>query len=73
MAVLDQSGPDLLLDLERSNGRSLRAQLEAELREAIRSGRLHAGTPRPSTRALARELGISRGVVVEAYAQLVAE
>ncbi len=30
-------------------------------------------TPLPSTRALAAELGISRGVVVEAYAQLVAE
>jgi GntR family transcriptional regulator/MocR family aminotransferase len=70
---LDQSGVDLLLDVDRSNGRSLRAQLEAELREAIRSGRLHADTALPSTRALARELGVSRGVVVEAYAQLTAE
>jgi GntR family transcriptional regulator/MocR family aminotransferase len=73
MASVDQSGLDLLLELDSRNGRSLRAQLEAELREAIRAGRLHSGTPLPSTRALARELGVSRGVVVEAYSQLAAE
>ena len=73
MASVDQSGIDILLELDRANGRSLRAQLEAELREAIRSGRLHAGTALPSTRALARGLGVSRGVVVEAYSQLAAE
>src|SRR4051794_41906815 len=55
---VDQSGIDLLLELDRSNGRSLRAQLEAELRDAVRAGRLHAGTALPSTRALARELGV---------------
>src|SRR5262249_58787314 len=31
------------------------------------------GVPLPPTRALAAELGLARGVVVEAYAQLVAE
>ncbi len=66
--------PELLVTLERGNGRgSLSAQLERELREAIRSGRLRSGTPLPSTRALAAELGISRGLVVAAYAQLGAE
>jgi GntR family transcriptional regulator/MocR family aminotransferase len=70
---VDQSGVDLLLELDRGNGRSLRSQLETELRDAIRSGRLHAGTALPSTRALARGLGVSRGVVVEAYTQLSAE
>ncbi|MEA2448707.1 MAG: GntR family transcriptional regulator / MocR family aminotransferase [Thermoleophilaceae bacterium] len=73
MASVDQSGLDLLLGLDRADSRSLRGQLEAELREAIRSGRLHAGTALPSSRALARELGVSRGVVVEAYSQLAAE
>jgi GntR family transcriptional regulator/MocR family aminotransferase len=48
-------------------------QIERELRDAVRSGRLRAGTTLPSTRALARQLGVSRGVVVEAYAQLGAE
>lgn len=51
----------------------LRAQVERELREAIRSGRLHAGSKLPPSRLLADELQVSRGVVVEAYSQLVAE
>jgi GntR family transcriptional regulator/MocR family aminotransferase len=50
-----------------------RAQLERQLREGVRSGRLRPGARLPPSRALARELGVSRGVVVEAYAQLVAE
>ncbi len=48
-------------------------QLERSLRENIRRGRLPAGTRLPSTRALAAELGVSRGVVTEAYGQLGAE
>ncbi len=43
------------------------------MREAIRDGRLPAGTRLPSTRALAGDLGLSRGTVVEAFAQLGAE
>lgn len=72
MRTQDQFAPDLLVRLDR-NGIPLRDQLERELREGIRSGRLRPGTELPSTRALAGELGVSRGVVVEAYAQLVAE
>lgn len=66
-------GLDLLVAVDRGDGRSLRAQLEDQLRDAIRRGALHAGTALPSTRALAAELRVSRGVVVEAYAQLAAE
>src|SRR3954465_5464041 len=66
-------GLDLLVVFERESGRPLRAQLEDQLRGGIRRGRLHEGTPLPSTRALAAELGVSRGVVVDAYAQLAAE
>jgi GntR family transcriptional regulator / MocR family aminotransferase len=62
---------DIHLDLDRRA--PLRAQLERELRQAIRSGRLRAGTKLPSSRLLADELRVSRGVVVEAYSQLVAE
>ena len=62
---------DLHLDLP-ATGR-LRARLEQQLRDGVRSGRLRAGTRLPPSRALARDLGVSRGVVVEAYAQLVAE
>ncbi|GGN56433.1 GntR family transcriptional regulator [Streptomyces albiflavescens] len=59
---------DLHLDLDTEGGR--RARLETALREAIRAGRLTAGTPLPSTRGLAQEMGLSRGTVTAAYDQL---
>jgi GntR family transcriptional regulator / MocR family aminotransferase len=62
---------DIHLQLDRDE--PLRAQLERELRAAIRSGRLRAGVKLPPSRVLAGELAVSRGVVVEAYSQLVAE
>ncbi len=51
----------------------VRVQLEQALRAGVRSGRLRPGAALPSSRALAAQLGVSRGVVVEAYAQLAAE
>jgi GntR family transcriptional regulator/MocR family aminotransferase len=63
---------DVLLRIDRGRG-PLRAQIEDQLRDAVRGGRLGPGAALPSSRALARELGVSRGVVVEAYAQLAAE
>jgi GntR family transcriptional regulator / MocR family aminotransferase len=66
-------GPELLVRLDRSLGQPLRAQLEASLREAIRGGRLRAGERLPSTRELARALGVSRGMVQDCYGQLLAE
>jgi GntR family transcriptional regulator / MocR family aminotransferase len=65
--------PELLLRLDRDGGQPLRAQLETGLREAIRSGRLPGGERLPSSRELARELGISRGLVQECYSQLLSE
>ena len=59
--------------LERRAGETLRAALERTLREAIVSGSLRTGVRMPSSRALARELGVSRGVVSDAYAQLEAQ
>ena len=52
---------------------TVRAQLEASLREAIRDGRLRGGERLPSSRELARALGVSRGMVQECYGQLLAE
>jgi GntR family transcriptional regulator/MocR family aminotransferase len=66
-------GPELLLRLDRGSGQPLRSQLEAGLREAIRSGRLSGGERLPSSRELARELDVSRGLVQECYRQLLAE
>jgi len=65
--------PEFLLPLARRRGEALHVQIECSLREAVRCGRLVAGAAIPSTRSLARDLGVSRGVIVEAYAQLVAE
>ena len=65
--------PELLVRLDRSASQPLRAQLEASLRAAIRDGRLRGGERLPSSRELARELGVSRGMVQECYGQLLAE
>jgi GntR family transcriptional regulator/MocR family aminotransferase len=64
---------ELHLDFDRAAGIPMHLQLETGLREAIRSGRLHGDTVLPATRRLADQLGLSRGVVVEAYQQLTAE
>jgi GntR family transcriptional regulator/MocR family aminotransferase len=64
---------DLLLSVTRDGSRTLGAQIEDTLRRAIRQGTLKADTRIPSTRDLARQLGVSRRVVVDAYAQLAAE
>jgi GntR family transcriptional regulator/MocR family aminotransferase len=64
---------DLLIDLDRSRPRGLRAQLESGLRQAIAGGSLPAGTILPPSRVLATELKVSRSLVVAAYEQLTAE
>ncbi|HUB39291.1 MAG TPA: PLP-dependent aminotransferase family protein [Streptosporangiaceae bacterium] len=61
---------DLHIEL---SGTRPRAALESALREAVRSGRLAAGTALPSSRALAADLGLARNTVADAYGQLVAE
>jgi GntR family transcriptional regulator/MocR family aminotransferase len=61
MFVLDRRSPNL------------GEQLAGKLRKAIGDGRLGAGVRLPATRDLAGELGVSRGVVVGAYEQLLAE
>jgi GntR family transcriptional regulator / MocR family aminotransferase len=64
---------DLLIALCRDAPVPLHRQIEASIRDGVRSGRLGFGTSLPPTRTLAADLGVSRGVVVEAYQQLVAE
>ena len=59
--------------IEFGTGTPKRVQLERQLRDAIRSGRLRPGARLPPSRQFAEDLGVSRGVVVEAYAQLTAE
>lgn len=58
---------------QRPEGMSLQRWLCAELRAAILAGRIAPGGRLPSTRDLARQQGISRGTVLAAYEQLIAE
>ena len=53
--------------------RPLYRAVYAALREAILSGRLQAGSRVPGTRALAKQLGVSRIVVLTAFERLVEE
>lgn len=58
--------------IDRTQG-GVGRQLADALRAAISRGELTSGERVPSTRALAENLGISRGTVTEAYEQLIAE
>jgi GntR family transcriptional regulator/MocR family aminotransferase len=67
---------DLHLDLRQTippGSRGARELLLTALRDAVRSGRLAAGTMLPPSRSFATDLGLARNTVAEAYAELVAE
>ncbi|MFE6668569.1 PLP-dependent aminotransferase family protein [Streptomyces sp. NPDC057697] len=64
---------ELLLPAVSEPARRRGRALQSALRDAVRSGRLVPGTRLPSSRALAADLRVSRGLVTEAYEQLTAE
>ncbi len=64
---------ELAVAVDRTAPATLSAQIEEHVRQAVRAGHLRPGTRLPSTRDLARQVSVSRRVVVEAYAQLAAE
>jgi GntR family transcriptional regulator/MocR family aminotransferase len=64
---------DGLVVLRRDARIPLHRQIETSIRDAIRAGRLPRGSSLPPSRVLAADLGVSRGVVVEAYQQLASE
>ena len=63
----------VLVVLRRGTRIPLHRQIETSIRDAIRAGRLPRGSSLPPSRMLAADLGVSRGVVVEAYQQLTSE
>ena len=68
------TGADFLqLSPAAAPARGLTGWLADAVRAAIMDGRLGAGTPLPATRLLAGDLGVSRGVIVEAYQRLADE
>jgi len=66
----------ILLDwvtLDRESTQPLYRQIYEQIRSAVISDRLVAGTDVPASRALASSLGVSRITVLQAYDQLIAE
>ncbi|MGH7999885.1 MAG: PLP-dependent aminotransferase family protein [Brasilonema sp.] len=64
---------DFAITLDSNSPLPLHQQLYEELRQAILSGRLLPGRRIPSTRQLAKSLGISRTTVTQTYDQLLSE
>lgn len=76
--VQTQASPALRLVLPtvlpiRGAGVSIGLQLAQTLREAIHSGRLASGARLPPSRDAARQLGVGRNAIVEAYEHLAAD
>ena len=74
---VDRAAPDqtrgadfLQLDPADAPRHGIAGWLTSAVRDAITDGRLPEGTRLPATRRLAGQLGVSRGVVVEAYQRL---
>lgn len=67
-------GADFLqLDIADAPSGGRTAWLARTLRDAILDERIRAGTALPPSRSLATDLGVSRGVVTEAYQRLIEE
>lgn len=73
--MVKKSGGALLLALkvDPATPRLLSTQLLVALRDMILSGGLRAGDRLPATRTIAKDLGVSRTTVVEAFERLAAE
>src|SRR5262245_56560933 len=61
------------IKVERDSVAPLQRQIGDQLKAAIQTGRLPAGTPLPSSRTLARDLAIARGTATAVYDRLIGE
>lgn len=73
MARRVADGTVLPVALERADQTPLHRQLYDQIRDLILSGRLVGGARLPSTRTLAKDLGVSRNTITGAFDQLLAE
>ncbi len=71
--MADEWSSSVDLCVELSHRGSLGRDVERAIRQAICDGRLVVNARLPSTRALAHDLGVARGTIAGAYAQLAAE
>lgn len=62
-----------LLNLDRRQNEPVYRQIYQRIKDAVVQGALLPDTRVPSVRALASEVGVARGTVENAYAQLIAE
>ncbi len=62
---------DALFRIERDAGTSIQGQIREMLVSAVLGGQLPAGVPLPSSRRMAKTLGVSRNTVILAYQGLV--
>src|SRR5690625_7981122 len=63
----------LLQELERESALSLSRQVYQIISRLILNATIRAGSKLPASRALAKDLGLSRNTVITAYEQLLAE
>ena len=74
MTTTSQGWADLYgWQLDRASRTPLSRQIYMQVRSAVLSGALRAGTRVPSSRVMASQLGVARASVVSAYEQLLAE
>ena len=64
---------DLVISFDRCSTTPLYQQLVEELRNAVLGGRLKPNQKLPSSRLLAKSLGLSRATVTQSYGQLLSE
>ena len=63
----------LTITIDRELGDAVYAQVAQQMRQLVASGALAPGTPIPSVRQLARDLGVSLNTIARAYRLLESE
>ncbi|GAB4180738.1 MAG: PLP-dependent aminotransferase family protein [Thalassobaculales bacterium] len=73
--MVKRAGGALLLSIaiDHDSGRPLGTQLYVALRDLMLAGAIPAGSRLPASRTLARDLGLSRTTVIDAYERLTAD
>ncbi len=64
---------EAIIYLDPDGGKSLQTQIRQKLVDGILNGSFPPGMKLPSSRSLARQLGVARNTVVAAYQQLIAD
>ncbi len=63
----------VVLAIDPNDTRTLQTQVFEEIKRMILEGKLHSGDPVPGSRALSKQLGVSRNTIIIAYDKLLSE